>query len=622
MSLRVWLPLNGSLENKGLDDVTVINNGATVDNNGKIGKCYIFGTSSYLKVPLPKLSEYSTTTFSMCLWVKVPSPTNNNKQFLHIGKGSGWTNSRFTILYRGSTTVSQVVTSISDGSSYGAYNCYADIPIDTWIHIASVFDNRKLKLYINGELKNTYNTTYDLSFDSIEALGIGGAPNGAELLKSGYINDVRIYDHALSPMEVKQISQGLVLHYPLNHGGLGQENLLLNTQILTPNSSTTTKNCSQRGSAKRQLRTDGFYEAKCTSAWQGLSTWANAQNLVVGQKYTYSFYFYTDGSIKQLSFYPMMFNSSGTRDTSSTLPISVDGSTYQNANAEFFGSFSNTSPVKHYATFEWNNTMASIINNGGTIELSIQVSGTFKSGEYGCVYAPKLEIGDKPTPWCPNKADELATTMGLNDTIEYDCSGYGNNGTRIGAFNWTSDTPRYSVSTHIGATSSKIHISDFPTSGFGDSYSFAWWGKRNSNSPMFWGFSDGIRLNGMFLGTLWNTDDGRSNPIYKPNTTTTITAPSLNVWHHYVMTGDGSVCKLYIDGEFYGQAKIYKAISGTSIYINGLDAGTSYCSDNTDISDFRIYATALSPEDVLDLYNLGAAIDTNNNLYGAMFEEV
>jgi len=37
MALQVWLPLNGNLNNQGLSNVTVTNNGATVDNNGKIG---------------------------------------------------------------------------------------------------------------------------------------------------------------------------------------------------------------------------------------------------------------------------------------------------------------------------------------------------------------------------------------------------------------------------------------------------------------------------------------------------------------------------------------------------------------------------------------------------------
>lgn len=64
------------------------------------------------------------------------------------------------------------------------------------------------------------------------------------------------------------------------------------------------------------------------------------------------------------------------------------------------------------------------------------------------------------------------------------------------------------------------------------------------------------------------------------------------------------------------QAKTYKAISGTSIWINGWDSSTSYCSDNTDISDFRIYATALSADDVKSLYQNEAFIDSSGVIYG------
>ena len=46
MALRVWLPLNGNINNYGISDIVATNNGATVDNNGKIGLCYRFGNGN------------------------------------------------------------------------------------------------------------------------------------------------------------------------------------------------------------------------------------------------------------------------------------------------------------------------------------------------------------------------------------------------------------------------------------------------------------------------------------------------------------------------------------------------------------------------------------------------
>jgi hypothetical protein len=139
---------------------------------------------------------------------------------------------------------------------------------------------------------------------------------------------------------------------------------------------------------------------------------------------------------------------------------------------------------------------------------------------------------------------------------------------------------------------------------------------------MHWGFSDGIRFNGIYNGNLWNTGDGGSNPLYKPGTTTQVTAPSTGIWHHYVMTGNGTKCYVYLDGELWAEAKTYKAISGTSIYINGWDSSTSYSNSDLDINDFRIYATALSAADVAELYHTAASVDNHGNVYAGELKEV
>ena len=49
MALQVWLPLNGTLENKGCSTATATNSNATVITDGKTGSCYSFnGTDSFI----------------------------------------------------------------------------------------------------------------------------------------------------------------------------------------------------------------------------------------------------------------------------------------------------------------------------------------------------------------------------------------------------------------------------------------------------------------------------------------------------------------------------------------------------------------------------------------------
>lgn len=109
------------------------------------------------------------------------------------------------------------------------------ITVGDWNHL--VFIRKKgigKYFYLNGVLVNSTTTTgtqstvgTNFSVGSSQTSNTNASGNPL----NGYLNDVRLYDHALSPLEVKQISQGLVLHYPLNRNGWGQENLLLNSGI-------------------------------------------------------------------------------------------------------------------------------------------------------------------------------------------------------------------------------------------------------------------------------------------------------------------------------------------------------------------------------------------------------
>lgn len=213
--LKVWLPLDGDLRNLGASDIEVTNNGATVDNAGKIGKCYYFNGSTYLKESNYDWSNFNISQFSLCCWYKEPSPVaSGNSQIICIGTSSGWNNIRIGLLRRNSN--GYPMFSISNGSSAIQYGFTASkFTLDNWNHIAVTYNNGELKMYLNGVIDKTSTTTITPVLNNSQHLGIGSASNGAEKL-TGYLNDIRIYDHCLSAAEVKEIAQGLVLHYKLD----------------------------------------------------------------------------------------------------------------------------------------------------------------------------------------------------------------------------------------------------------------------------------------------------------------------------------------------------------------------------------------------------------------------
>lgn len=197
------------------------------------------------------------------------------------------------------------------------------------------------------------------------------------------------------------------------------------------------------------------------------------------------------------------------------------------------------------------------------------------------------------------------------NTIEYDCSGNGYNGSRNGSITCGTDSGRSQYCYTLGNTSAYVTTPTIATSGFANSYTISYWSKiSDMTGKMAFGFSDGNRLNLYPTGSAFccNTGDGANNPFQ--NSGTNVAFSSYNgSWHHYAITGDGSVTTLYIDGVKVGTAKTYKGITGTKIYLSGWDTSTSYTWSGGSLSDFRIYATCLSAADILELAKTAGYID-------------
>lgn len=577
--LRIWLPLNGNLENQGLSDLkfSIRNAEYTQTNNsGKIGVCYENTAHNNGGIVSDKMIDLGSKQ-SMCCWINM-TDVYSGSSLMGIGgqhRYSANTGMGLTIRYV-SATSGYLSVNTGNGSSrtYNTYYGTTLMSTGKWYHVCYTYDGSDVRLYVDGELDATH-TVGGLSVPAEYVSVFMWSYNHNDYMFSGRINDFRCYDHVLSPAEVKEISKGLVLHYPLNRDGFGGDNLIVDTLKDSGESHTT----------------------------YNIADYNFTESVVSGDTYTVSAKVNASSEKKGICFY----HSGGSYQMGAWMPINDTGI--------YTATFTATDNMASRTAGAGHGYCRVYVSNNASIQGSTPLSGTAN------VEWIKVEKGGVATPWCPNPTDSLYSEMGLDSTTEYDCSGYKHNGEKIGALTYTSDTPRYNMSTHIGETTQKIHIPNLTTAGFGNSYSFAWWGKRSSNSPMFWGFSDGIRLNGMYLGTLWNTGDGSNNPLYNIGTTTQVTAPSTGVWHHYVMTGNGTKCYVYLDGELWAEAKTYKAISGTSIYINGWNSSTTYGSNDTSISDFRIYSTALDADSVRSLYNTAASIANNGTVLTYELEE-
>jgi hypothetical protein len=95
----------------------------------------------------------------------------------------------------------------------------------------------------------------------------------------------------------------------------------------------------------------------------------------------------------------------------------------------------------------------------------------------------------------------------------------------------------------------------------------------------------------------------------------------LNTWYHVAAKDNGLTAKIYINGVENNSFTISSIIPGPSnqpFRIGAFDLSGNSHFDGT-IDDVRLYATALSDKDILDLYNTKAEIEQSGVLYARDF---
>ena len=146
------------------------------------------------------------TTWSAAAWVYPTTSSASAHQWIFGINGSTAGNFKFGIC-----TYKDKLGVRTSNSTYTVSNTHS---LNKWYHICVTYNNRLLKIYIDGILKYTNTSVTASSSTNNFYIGIRGGMAGAF---HGKINDIRVYNNCISPAEVKEIAQGLVLHYKLDN---------------------------------------------------------------------------------------------------------------------------------------------------------------------------------------------------------------------------------------------------------------------------------------------------------------------------------------------------------------------------------------------------------------------
>ena len=557
MSLLVWLPMTKDLRQQGLSNIAITNHNVTIDTNGKLGSCcYFNGSQQWLQFDTV-LGDYYNNDWTIACWLK---PTDSTRSVI-ISEYNGIGASNVAI----ELTTARIVRLYWAGTPDVNFSTAGALPLNEWTHIVMTKAGRVVKLYFNGELKQTYTSSSDLSTRTSACQPRIGddyrGNSGNSVSYQGYMNDFRMYDHCLSPMEVKELSKGLVLHYPLNREGFGQENL-----------------------------------ATCTTSQYNLSAstgnynyfWINSNTLEPNTTYTFSAEVEVSDNIEKCTIYNYT-NSSNSGSITSTFP--ADGK-------------------RHSWTFTTTTTALGLIGYAGKSGATAGHSAAYRN--------IKIEKGNIATPYIPKSNEALYTTMGLNGTTEYDCSGYCNNLNRNGTYSYTSDTPKYEVSTVFNGT----EWMNGTTPG-AEILTLACWAKttKNKSTSQFMVADSTSAMaialySGCIIGVFGTTRSTGSK-------STLGSSYKENDWNHFVVvkTGNAGERAIYCNGELLTPTSNDYWSAATGFFI-GSRNNSATLPFYGQICDVRAYATALSADDVKSLYQNSAYIDSSGNVYGAVHSEV
>lgn len=601
MSLQVWLPLNGNLHNQGLATTTFSGTPAW-KNYGKLS-----GKSLNLqnKITCSTPSLNGVQFFSIAFWGRVEANADSTANWMDIIGFTDISTSETSGQFRFETGYGNTAyggihwhDNATNAIINGSYTYNTASEYNNWHHIVVTVSDTAVKSYYDGELKQTHTTNLNK-----------GHLNGnwwlGESTTRGCIQDVRIYDYALSDKEVEEIAKGLILHYKLD------DSYAETTTMLSSSITTTAYNSSLGkygyNTDSNLGKVDGLFQGKqCTKVY----TLTAGQT---AQPYAYFGNLFTSDGTNQPAYKTLSFDYYTTVPTTTWLNIYKLGSgtgtaTWKTSNSDGIktGTYTNSSNSISVKPNEWNHI--EVIFHGTTAA----------NAEWGyCINGPAHTTNENYYFLYANiqlEENDHATGYGesMHSNIIYDSSGYNNNGEIIGSLETIAiTTQRYSYTTKFDGNTACIKI---PYNDINPDRIFTvnlWFYKDALGSKNYEtlfggpsGFEMDTRAGSASTLSLYMAST-RGGNVYTPL--------NLNEWTMITMVRDGVNELYYVNGDLKKTIEAKGMPNGQyRIGAWASDTGQNYYGY---ISDFRIYATALTAKQILELYHTSATIDNKGNIY-------
>jgi hypothetical protein len=523
----------------------------------------------------------NTISIAMWIYTRDDGSYSAGTPFFGMGGMTAPNNRKFSMFHY-DTKTNLHCSWQNDNSNSTYWSCHYSnfFELNKWVHLCIVQDaaTNTVTVYRNGVQysRSTVNGLSSMNFNEA-----GTAPIRANI-DYQHMNDLRIYDHALSIKEIRELSKALMIHYTFNDAYAEPvNNIDSNKTAMIDKTIYGASGLSTDNSSVGVYSFGNFYGFDCfkirlykesITAWTGVYMNINplSYGAVVGDTVVRSCWMYVpSGQTK-----PGHFNES------------IEG----------------TASNKTYKQYDFNrcNTWQRIWMKG-TLTASTGTNNflhyfmAMTSGSVDFTFYVRdfqMEINDHPTAYTP----------GIRTAYLENEAGYNIN-TTVSKLYLSEETNSGSYACKFSGNSSELIQIPLDLTGKTD-LTIAAWVKPNGSGT--------IGSKAVYHVINSSSFDvyayGRSNNWLK----TTITQ---NAWNHIVVTYSANTRKIYVNGVEKISDTISGTFTGAALLDLGYDTSTNGRALNGLVSDYRIYSTALSAADVLELYEGKASVDKTHNIF-------